>query len=619
MFSGKIDDRGLWVGIQVGVLFFFVVLVCIYLLCQFVIIVVIWLFNVIFIVVLLCVLLCQWLVILFCFVVVNLVVNCLYGDSLWMSVVFLLVNLSEVIFVVMLLCINWVCEDFEFNLYLVVCVFWVGVLILFLFGVLVGVVLVSVFGMGCFLEMWVCWYVGDVMGMFVLLLLCMVSNLVVWCYVLLGWVGVDNVMFLLVILVISFVVLMCLFYVFIYVFLLLLVVVVSISVFGIVLIGCLNICFIVVLIVFGVFVFELFQQCFGELLLYLLMVLIFIFVFLVLVIMECSCCEQYQVVIGEVQFCGVMEFLVIGMVLVLLEGWLFKVNEVLCWMFGYFVECLGELLFQEIIYVDDLELDFDLVCDLFVGCINFYQMEKCYLCQDGEIFWVCISVLLVCDEEGVVQYFVIQVEDIDSCKCVELECECFVEWIKLVIDVGQIGIWEWDLVCNCLYWDFCMFDLYGICSGFGEIMVEQWKVSLYVEDYDCVLCELECVFSGLQKFDCEFCIVCFNCEVCYLWVIVMLMCDEGNCLVWMIGINSDIIEICILVEILYEEKECLQVILYFIGDVVLIIDVGGCVIFMNLVVEVMIGWILQDVIGVFYELVFNVFDSDIGEVLESLV
>lgn len=184
--------------------------------------------------------------------------------------------------------------------------------------------------------------------------------------------------------------------------------------------------------------------------------------------MERSRREQHQVAIGEAQFRGAMEFSAIGMALVSLEGRLFKVNEALCRMLGYSAERLGELSFQEITYVDDLELDLDLVRDLLAGRINSYQMEKRYLRQDGETFWARISVSLVRDEEGVAQYFVTQVEDIDSRKRAELERERLAERIKLATDAGQIGIWEWDLARNRLHWDFRMFDLYGIRSGPGR-------------------------------------------------------------------------------------------------------------------------------------------------------
>ncbi|MDU2872917.1 MAG: diguanylate cyclase [Pseudomonas aeruginosa] len=393
----------------------------------------------------------------------------------------------------------------------------------------------------------------------------------------------------------------------------------STSVFGTALIGCLNTCFIAVLIALGVFVPESSQQRFGEPLLYLPMALTLIPAFLVSVIMERSRREQHQVAIGEAQFRGAMEFSAIGMALVSLEGRLFKVNEALCRMLGYSAERLGELSFQEITYVDDLELDLDLVRDLLAGRINSYQMEKRYLRQDGETFWARISVSLVRDEEGVAQYFVTQVEDIDSRKRAELERERLAERIKLATDAGQIGIWEWDLARNRLHWDFRMFDLYGIRSGPGETTVEQWKASLHAEDHDRVLRELERAVSGLQKFDCEFRIVRPNREVRHLRAIATLTRDEDNRPVRMIGINSDITEIRTLAETLHEEKERLQVTLYSIGDAVLTTDAGGRVTFMNPVAEAMTGWTLQDAIGAPHELVFNVLDSDTGEALESPV
>ncbi|RMK80019.1 diguanylate cyclase [Pseudomonas aeruginosa] len=619
MFSGKTDDRGLWAGIQAGVLFFLAALACIYLSRQPATIAAIWLPNAILTAALLRAPLRQWPAILLCSAVANLAANRLYGDSLWMSAAFLPANLSEAIFAAMLLRINRVREDFEFNLHSAVRVLWAGALIPPLLGASVGAVLVSVFGMGRFPEMWARWYVGDAMGMLALLPLCMASNLAAWRHALSGRAGVDNAMLLLVTLVISFVALTRLPYAFIYVLLSLLVAAASTSVFGTALIGCLNTCFIAVLIALGVFLPESSQQRFGEPLLYLPMALTLIPAFLVSVIMERSRREQHQVAIGEAQFRGAMEFSAIGMALVSLEGRLFKVNEALCRMLGYSAERLGELSFQEITYVDDLELDLDLVRDLLAGRINSYQMEKRYLRQDGETFWARISVSLVRDEEGVAQYFVTQVEDIDSRKRAELERERLAERIKLATDAGQIGIWEWDLARNRLHWDFRMFDLYGIRSGPGETTVEQWKASLHAEDHDRVLRELERAVSGLQKFDCEFRIVRPNREVRHLRAIATLTRDEDNRPVRMIGINSDITEIRTLAETLHEEKERLQVTLYSIGDAVLTTDAGGRVTFMNPVAEAMTGWTLQDAIGAPHELVFNVLDSDTGEALESPV
>ncbi|MGC8384177.1 hypothetical protein ACP3P8_14385 [Pseudomonas aeruginosa] len=128
MFSGKTDDRGLWAGIQAGVLFFLAALACIYLSRQPATIAAIWLPNAI---------LTAALLRAAAPVagdpalpaVANLAANRLYGDSLWMSAAFLPANLSEAIFAAMLLRINRVREDFEFNLHSAVRVLWAGALI----------------------------------------------------------------------------------------------------------------------------------------------------------------------------------------------------------------------------------------------------------------------------------------------------------------------------------------------------------------------------------------------------------------------------------------------------------------------------------------------------------
>ena len=425
-------------------------------------------------------------------------------------------------------------------------------------------------------------------------------------------------MLLLVTLVISFVALTRLPYAFIYVLLPLLVAAASTSVFGTALIGCLNTCFIAVLIALGVFVPESSQQRFGEPLLYLPMALTLIPAFLVSVIMERSRREQHQVAIGEAQFRGAMEFSAIGMALVSLEGRLFKVNEALCRMLGYSAERLGELSFQEITYVDDLELDLDLVRDLLAGRINSYQMEKRYLRQDGETFWARISVSLVRDEE-------------------ESPSTSSPRW--RISTVASVPSWSASASPNGSSWP----PTPGrSASGSGT-----WRATACTGISACSTCTASAAVPGDHGGAVE----------------GEPACRGSRPRAARAGARRQrVAEIRLRVPYRPPQprgsppagdrhadarrgqpsgaddrhqqrhhrdphpggnpargKERLQVTLYSIGDAVLTTDAGGRVTFMNPVAEAMTGWTLQDAIGAPHELVFNVLDSDTGEALESPV
>lgn len=112
------------------------------------------------------------------------------------------------------------------------------------------------------------------------------------------------------------------------------------------------------------------------------------------------------------KFVGVFMLVVLGMVLVLLEGCWLDVNDVLCWILGYLCEELLQVDFQCLIYFDDLQIDLVLVQDLLVGWCSYYYFEKCYFDCDGCIIWVWLLVLLVCSEYGQLLYFVLQIQDI---------------------------------------------------------------------------------------------------------------------------------------------------------------------------------------------------------------
>ncbi len=223
-------------------------------------------------------------------------------------------------------------------------------------------------------------------------------------------------------------------------------------------------------------------------------------------------------------------------------------------MLGYSAERLGELSFQEITYVDDLELDLDLVRDLLAGRINSYQMEKRYLRRDGETFWARISVSLVRDEE-------------------ESPSTSSPRW--RISTVASVPSWSASASPNGSSWP----PTPGrSASGSGT-----WRATACTGISACSTCTASAAVpgrprwssgrracmprittaccaswrravSGLQKFDCEFRIVRPNREVRHLRAIATLTRDEDNRPVRMIGINSDITEIRTLAETLHEER-----------------------------------------------------------------
>jgi len=119
------------------------------------------------------------------------------------------------------------------------------------------------------------------------------------------------------------------------------------------------------------------------------------------------------------------------MAIVGLDGSWLEVNDKICKITGYSSDELTT--FQDITYPEDLEKDLDNVRKLINGEIDHYCMEKRYIRKDKNIVWVRLSVSAVFDDDGKVEYFISQIEDVTNTKIMEYRQ-------KLIFDEGHIGL-----------------------------------------------------------------------------------------------------------------------------------------------------------------------------------
>jgi len=113
----------------------------------------------------------------------------------------------------------------------------------------------------------------------------------------------------------------------------------------------------------------------------------------------------------------------VGIAHVALEGHWLRVNKRLCDIIGYSEAELLGLTFQDITHPDDLSDDVDQVGRMLSGEINQYCMEKRYIRKDGSLVWINLTVALSHKADGMPDYFISVVEDIQSRKVAEQEAQ----------------------------------------------------------------------------------------------------------------------------------------------------------------------------------------------------
>jgi PAS domain S-box-containing protein len=122
---------------------------------------------------------------------------------------------------------------------------------------------------------------------------------------------------------------------------------------------------------------------------------------------------------SEQQFRSTFNQAAVGIAHVAPDGKWLQVNERLCELLGYSREELLQKTFQDITYLDDLNLDLDYVRQMLANKIQIYSLEKRYLRKDHSLIWINLTVSLVRTSDGSPKYFISVVEDISQRKQAE--------------------------------------------------------------------------------------------------------------------------------------------------------------------------------------------------------
>ncbi len=104
----------------------------------------------------------------------------------------------------------------------------------------------------------------------------------------------------------------------------------------------------------------------------------------------------------------------IGAAVIGLDGRAIRVNSELSRMTGYTREEMEGTSFQAITHPDDVDMTLAQYRQLILGKLDQYQMDKRYVCKDGSMLWVSLSVRLVRGRDGEPLYALAMMEDISD-------------------------------------------------------------------------------------------------------------------------------------------------------------------------------------------------------------
>lgn len=251
---------------------------------------------------------------------------------------------------------------------------------------------------------------------------------------------------------------------------------------------------------------------------------------------------------NEIRFKAISEYALEGISLADMDGKYVFVNRAFAEMVGYSVK---ELLQMKIF---DLKLPEEKSSTLFQTLKNNPLQKKgktkrtTLLCKDDSLVFVDINAtLLDIGKEKFALGIVRDVSDIvkweeELIKAKEKAEESDYR-LKLAIDSGKLGIWDWDIKNNQMIWNDRMYELWGKRKENFEHNPESWSNNLHPDDKEKALKELQLSLSHDKEYNSLFRIIRPDNTIASIKADAIVIRDQNNTPTRMIGINKDITDV----------------------------------------------------------------------------
>lgn len=112
--------------------------------------------------------------------------------------------------------------------------------------------------------------------------------------------------------------------------------------------------------------------------------------------------------------------------------------------------------------------------------------------------------------------------------------------LSFATKAGGVGVWDWDIVKNILTWDEQMFALYGVKREQFSNAYEAWYNGIFETDRERSNTEIELAIKGEKEFNTEFRVQHPNGEIRNIRALGIVVRDQDDKAIRMIGTNWDI-------------------------------------------------------------------------------
>ncbi|HET6559250.1 MAG TPA: PAS domain S-box protein, partial [Prolixibacteraceae bacterium] len=288
--------------------------------------------------------------------------------------------------------------------------------------------------------------------------------------------------------------------------------------------------------------------------------------------------RQYE---SELKFRKIFEEGPFGMALMNNDFKTIIANARLCSLLGFTESELQQRTFRDITAPEDVINDIQQIRKLIAGELSVYKTEKRYVRKDGQEIWGSITVTANFSDEGQFLHNLVIIEDITRRKQAEEELQIVTERLQLATSVSSVGILDYDISRNHMFWDEKIYELYGLDPQKETPSIENWLSRVHPDDLEYVTRISNQMLDEENKFSSEFRIIRPDQSVHWISAEGQIFRDDKGNPVRMIGVNYDITNRKLAEQELILSKAKLETAIASMSDAIFISDNQGQLIEFN--------------------------------------
>ena len=208
--------------------------------------------------------------------------------------------------------------------------------------------------------------------------------------------------------------------------------------------------------------------------------------------------------------------------------------------------------------------------------------------KDGEEFPLELSLAEWETDSG--RFFTGIIRDITIRKQSEEALKQISTRLKLAVQAGGVGVWDFDILNNTLLWDDRMFELYGIEKNRFIPAYRSWVNGVHPDDQKRSDEEIRMAIQGEKEFDTEFRICWPDGSIHNIRANGLVIRDSSAKPIRMIGTNWDITEQKSLEEKLKSSEINFRTFFETQNDLILVANMQGRIIYVNDLVSHKLGY-----------------------------